>query len=359
VKRANPYPGLHRTVKRLADGSRKLYFYAWKNGPRLPDDFGSPEFAAAFRDAIASKAPRSSSAVLQTLFDAYQKSHGRGGSGRGFLDLAERTRRDYAQIIAGLEREFGDFPLVALADPGARAVFLEWRDKRAAVAARRADYEFSVLARILAWAFDRRLISANPCERAGRVYDGSRAEKVWTVADELAFYRSAPAHLHLALTLALWTGQRQGDLLRLPWSAYDGATIRLTQGKTKARVAIPVGAPLKAALDAAPRRSPIILTNADGRPWTADGFRASWRKAVAKAGIVGVTFNDLRGTAVTRLRAAECTHAQIGAITGHKNAEITAILEKHYVASDPELAVAAIRKLEARASASKPIDKPA
>jgi hypothetical protein len=29
--------------------------------------------------------------------------------------------------------------------------------------------------------------------------------------------------------LALWTGQRQGDLLRLPWSAYDGARIRLQQ----------------------------------------------------------------------------------------------------------------------------------
>jgi hypothetical protein len=29
-----------------------------------------------------------------------------------------------------------------------------------------------------------------------------------------AFLRSAAAHLHLPLLLALWTGQRQGDLLR-------------------------------------------------------------------------------------------------------------------------------------------------
>jgi hypothetical protein len=42
--------------------------------------------------------------------------------------------------------------------------------------------------------------------------------------------------------------------------------------------------------------------------------------------VVDVTFNDLRGTAVTRLRAVGCTHAEIGAITGHKNAEVTAIL---------------------------------
>ena len=32
--------------------------------------------------------------------------------------------------------------------------------------------------------------------------------------------------------IALWAGQRQGDLLRLPWSAYAGDQIRLRQSKT-------------------------------------------------------------------------------------------------------------------------------
>ena len=80
------------------------------------------------------------------------------------------------------------------------------------------------------------------------------------------FFAAAPAHLHLPLLLALWTGQRQGDLLRLPWSAYDGAIIRLQQSKSKPpRVQVPVGAPLKAALDAASKRSPIMLVNSDGQ----------------------------------------------------------------------------------------------
>ena len=51
--------------------------------------------------------------------------------------------------------------------------------------------------------------------------------------------------------LALWTGQRQGDLLKLTWAAYDGTHIRLRQSKRKKRVLLPVGAPLKAALDRA------------------------------------------------------------------------------------------------------------
>lgn len=80
---------------------------------------------------------------------------------------------------------------------------------------------------------------------------------------------------------------------------------------------IPVGAPLKTALDRAAKRSTIILTTIDGKPWTPDGFRASWRKACARAGIAGLTFNDLRGTAVTRLALAECTEAEIATITGH------------------------------------------
>src|SRR5262249_4889562 len=68
---------------------------------------------------------------------------------------------------------------------------------------------------------------------------------------------------------------------RLPWSAYDGSHIRLRQSKTGARVSIPVGAPLKAALDDAARtkQGPIILASTDRQSWTSDGFRSSWGKA--------------------------------------------------------------------------------
>jgi integrase len=113
----------------------------------------------------------------------------------------------------------------------------------------------------------------------------------------------------LPLLLALWSGQRQGDLLRLTWSAYDGTYIRLRQSKSVRRnarrpvyVTIPVGRPLKAALDEAikTKQSPVILLNSEGRAWTPDGFRASWGKACKRANIEEVTFNDLRGTAVTR-----------------------------------------------------------
>jgi integrase len=211
-----------------------------------------------------------------------------------------------------------------------------------------------VLARVLSWGLDGGHIDANPCERGGRLYRASRRENIWTLDDEASFLKIAPKHLHLPLILALWTGQRQGDLLRLPWSSYDGSTIRLKQSKSMrrggrpVRVTIPVGAPLKAALDRAAKvkHGPIILTSTDKKPWTSDGFHASWRKACKKAGIIGVTFHDLRGTAVTRLALAGCTEAEIATITGHSLRDVRSILDAHYLHRDPALAESAIRKLE-------------
>ena len=95
------------------------------------------------------------------------------------------------------------------------------------------------------------------------------------------------------------------------------------------------------------------MTTLDGNPWTPDGFRASWRKACKRAGIVGVTFNDLRGTAVTRLALAGCTEAEIATITGHSSRDVRSILDAHYLHRDPALAESAIRKLERRTDSPK------
>jgi hypothetical protein len=59
-----------------------------------------------------------------------------------------------------------------------------------------------------------------------------------------------------------------------------------------------------------------------------------------------VTFNDLRGTAVTRLAIAGCTEAEIVTITGHSLRDVRSILDAHYLSRDPALAESAIRKLE-------------
>jgi len=192
----------------------------------------------------------------------------------------------------------------------------------------------------MAWAADRGLIECNPCARPGKLYRAARSDSIWTEADESAFMAIAPPRLALAYLLAIWTGQRQGDLLALTWSAYDGKTIRLKQGKTGRRVVIPVAAPLKAALDdaAKARAAVTILTTVTGTSWTSWGFSASWRKTVARAKVTGLTFHDLRGTAVTRLALAGCSESEIATITGHSLRDVGSILDSHYLSRDSRLA---------------------
>jgi integrase len=95
-----------------------------------------------------------------------------------------------------------------------------------------------------------------------------------------------------------------------------------------------------------------VLLNSHGKPWTEHGFRSSWSKACESAGIIGVTFHDLRGTAVTRLALAGCTEAEIATITGHSLRDVRSILDAHYLNRDPALAESAIRKLESRTNSS-------
>jgi integrase len=117
-------------------------------------------------------------------------------------------------------------------------------------------------------------------------------------------------------------------------------------------VTVPVGAPLKAMLDATPRISTVIISSQDGRPYTSDGFRASWRKTCKRAGIIGLTFHDLRGTAVSRLARSGATEIEIATITGHAVGSAKSIVDKHYLDRAPAMAVSAIKKLERRTKSS-------
>ena len=295
--------GINSERKRLANGSYRTYWYAWKGGPALRGEPGTPEFIASYNEAVATKvAPRTG--TLLTLLFRFQES------AEFQFGISPRTRRDYIKQIERIEREFGDFPIRGLDDQRATSIFLEWRDRLAQTSLRQADYAYGTLARILSWALKRRLIETNPCANGGKLYQGTRVDKIWTDDDVSRFLRAAPPYLKLAMMLAVYTGQRQGDLLRLPWSAYDGTVIKMRQRKTGAYVGVPVADALKTALNSAPKRCPIMLTSSEGKPWTESGFQSAWGKATMRAGVRGLTFHGvgsgLLGFGLGRLGTSTC-----------------------------------------------------
>jgi integrase len=345
-------PGVACATKRLADGTPRRYYYAWRGGPLLkaedgtPLQPGDPAFHVAYAAAHAARR-KPAAGTLFSLVAAFKASS-------DFTGLSDKTQRDYLRYLKMIESEFGTMPVAAVEDKRARGKFKAWRDTMAD-RPRTADYAWTLLARVLSVAKDRGLIAVNVCERGGRLYETDRTEIIWTADHIKKFCAVASPELQFALLLALWTGQRQGDLIRLTWMQYDGAKIRLRQRKGKGkkkRVVIPVGAPLKAALDAGRPEKPEgpILRNTFCEPWTADGFRTSWGKAFDRSGLgdEDLHFHDLRGTAVTRLALSGCTVPEIAAITGHSPRDVEAILEAHYLGGKVELAEQAIAKLDAK-----------
>jgi len=330
--------GVHSVDKKLADGTIKTFHYHRATRTPLTGLPGSPEFIASF--AAAEKVVSDSHhGTFNALVYDYTTSI-------DFQNLAESTKKEYRRLLTTAEAEFGTMPIGLLNDPRVRQDFTDWRDKVAIKSGKReADIRVQVISAMISWAINRGKLSVNHLKGLKRLHHADRSQMIWLPEHITAFMKVAPVEMQQALTLALNTGQREGDLLHLPWSAYDGKTIRLRQGKTGMPVLIPCTAELRSMLDGMERKAITILTTNRGRPFKKSHFINCWTRAMEAAGIEGLHFHDLRGTCVTRLTEAGCTVQEVAAITGHKLATAHQIIQK-YLARTAPVAHQAIAKLE-------------
>ncbi len=338
--------GVNKVRKRLADGTIKQFYYHRATGTRLRGVPGSPEFLSDYQEAERF-APHEVGNV-NALIREY-------GLSPKFLKKRESTQREYKRMLKRLEAEFGTMPIAALAAPRVIGKFIDYQERIGRDHPREADNQLTIMSAVFSYAKSKGRIARNPLEGFERLYDSDRSEKIWLEGDVMGFMKSAPAELQRAMILAIHTGQRYGDLVRLRWSDYDGDAISLKQSKTSMRVWIKCTSALKAMLDSTPKNGPFILTRPDETPWhTAKDDKAmgkAWTAHMKAAGLYSESpgdrlhFNDLRGTAVTLLAEAGATVPQIAAITGHTLESVTRILEK-YLARTKRLSEAAIYAFE-------------
>jgi len=337
--------GINTVRKRLADGTVRIHRYHRATGRPLPGEVGSREFMAAYGDAERSIANRLKGTFAGLIAD-YTAS-------LEFEQLAASTQETYRRQLTAMERPFGDMPIAALNDPAVRKEFTGWARKVAETSgAREADMRLAVISAMLTWALENHDgVVVNHLRGFKHRYHSDRSEMIWTPEHIAAFMAVAPVEMQRALILAVHSGQRQGDLLRLCWTQYDGAFIRLRQGKSRRRgkpgplIEIPVTQALKRMLDSIPRTATTILTSRSGRPFGKRNFSKQWVAATRAAGIQELHFHDIRGTSVTLLSEAGATHQQVAAITGHSLRSVAAILDR-YLARTRGLAEQAIFHFE-------------
>lgn len=329
--------GMRTATKRRADGSVTYYAYAWTGGPLIAAGHGRTLEAAradldkalSRPDALARLAaaqeaqahrPAPSPAYISGLVLAFLKSP-------EFARLAATTQRDYRRHLDEFRDEFGDWRTALFEDPRVAQDLAEWRD--GASGARTGDMRISVVSRLFGWARGRGLTNARPAEALERVYSADRSDMIWTDDDLARLMAKAAPELQRAVRLAVLTGLRQGDLIRLPWSAVNDVAIQVRTSKRKRAAVIPVTADLRALLAETPRSSPVVLTSSAGRPWTGDGLRTAFQRAREAAKIEGLRWHDFRGTAVTRLAKSNLRARDIALILGWSEARVEAIMARY------------------------------
>lgn len=150
-----------------------------------------------------------------------------------------------------------------------------------------------------------RWLKRNPFEGVRRPKDAKPRDRIASDAEISTLLELASDQMRDVITVALETGMRASEIASQP--IIRGRVAYLADGKTGAReVALS-----PAALEALPR---IRLT--------AGSISALFAKLTDAAGIEGLTFHDLRHTAITRL-AKKLEPFELAKMVGHKDLRMT------------------------------------
>jgi hypothetical protein len=109
-----------RAVKVQAKG--RVYYYAWRGGPRLCGDLGSLEFIASFNQAIENR-KMPDSRRFYSLVVLYKSSS-------EYQQLAASTVRNWSPWLDRIAEHFGDLSIAQFDRPEKiRPIIRQWRSK--------------------------------------------------------------------------------------------------------------------------------------------------------------------------------------------------------------------------------------
>lgn len=262
-------------------------------------------------EARGAKRPPSRSSFAW-LVDQYRRSP-------EFAGLADATQLDYGRTLDLIVQELGEVRYAVATRNMLRAV----RDDHAATV-RKAHKIKQMLSRLYSWADEADLVPAcyNPAKGIKRLKrkGGEREIVVWSDAEVELFLAGAAPHLVTPVLIALFTGQRREDVVRMTWQQFQGDVIRVRQSKTTALLDIACHATLRRHLDTLKRRTGPICLTADGDPFTPNGLSGAIRRHVSSVADMpnNRSMHGLRYAAGSRMEEAGCTVAEIESVLGHQ-----------------------------------------
>lgn len=255
---------------------------------------------------MRSRRPRAAPGTLHKLLEEFHNSPRWTG-----LSAASR----YAYELHGtlIRDKLGDIPV---AEIRRRDILVLFNAIAKARGNSTANVFKSVVRSLMSFAVEMEYRDDNPVTEIRTLPMGEY--KRFTEDEVNALVGKATPEMRRAIMLALYTGQRRGDLLASRWDHMENGGIVFIQQKTKAKVWVPLHAVLAEDMRSWPRTALTILTGPDGKPWMDEAFEYAW-KVLRRAAGTNKQFHSFRKTAAAKLAEAGCSVHELSAITGHKS----------------------------------------
>lgn len=305
---------------------------------RINADYGTPEFDAAYRAALAGeptpRKQRGAAGTLEWLIDRYRAS-------AAWAALKPSTRRQRDNIFAGVVARSGGAPFAGIT----RRTIAQARDDRSATPFAASNF-LKAMRGLFAWALESEYVAVNPTQDVRIALPRTGGFRVWTEAEIDAFEARWPigTRERLAMAILLYTGLRRGDASRLGRQHARDGMITIRTEKTGQVVTIPMLACLRSVIDASKIGDMAYVVTESGRPMVKEAFGNWFSDACRAAGVPG-SAHGLRKAGATRAANNGASDAELEAIFGWRRGSKQAARYTE-TASRARLAGGAITKIE-------------
>jgi integrase len=293
----------------------RRYYYFRRPGAeaiRLPA-LGTPEFEVAYQAALHGGEIGSSRTIPGTVNEAvvaYYKS-------LAYRELAQGSRYMFRSYLERFREKYGDSRLATMPPE----FIVQMMDRMAPFAAR--NWLKSMRA-LMQHAASIGLCKTDPTRGVKLPKIKSDGIHAWSESEIEQFeaHHSIGTGARLAFALALYTGQRRSDLVRMGRQHVRNGEIEVRQKKAGAGVPpliIPIDPKLQEIIDATPGEHLTFLVRSSGRPYRAVDLSIHFRAWCDEAGLPeNCSVHGLRKAAARRLAERGCSAHEIAAITGHR-----------------------------------------
>lgn len=176
--------GIHKVKRKLADGTARTHYYAWRGGPKMKSQPGTEGFLLEYARLKQAAADTGHNVqTIEGLIDHFTgplnpETERPDPVNPDFDRLAASTQKDYLYAFKEIRKQWPKLPIRLIGARGMKKDIREWH-RSFNTNPRKADKLLTALSSMLSYAVRDELIEKNPCTGIRKLYKGSRKNAVW------------------------------------------------------------------------------------------------------------------------------------------------------------------------------------